>query len=831
MWVDKMCPHYKVEFDTSVEAIMNVAESELVERGDRNVHWLAVPSLREMWLEERHRMKGLLPATEDFLSAHNAFASFTTPTSEASKQVPHFSLSKPKGSSPSAKAASRGISNLYSSADLARIHTNAIRSIISRHGNKIKVINDNLKEKRCKNISDLDEEGTMFVLDALGKQFPGLESQPFTQGSFSSEASNKSLCFNSTHNNEAVSYTDQFLDINSDSFFDFTQNEMEFGKLVDSDAFAVETYCSKPQSHADEEDEENIEDSKETEESLINDINTLKTRQFAWEKDNGDVHGFTIDYISHSNDDDDDDDESNAHSLYAKSCDADMHHMAQETTSQFNAGLIEPCWLPPSSSEVALWLLQNHRKKSIISDIDSKAMKNSVGGGTFGSQVVEEVNWHKQSQEIRTKDSYVEENLGSRILKDPASTQNKISKLRPNEYKHYKKNIAPRTLSDSQTSFSGRTQNNGKNSVFTGDPLDVIRNQGGRIHIQGKGGFKASGSMVMKRLPLKPQKSLTIMSIEVHVQCRQGKSVLSSSKKIAMTPDPSLDPVYAVSYVFAKDPGGGESIKVYDQGCLYVSPEVDRANAKSTVLGGPKQLRAALPKDVNVEELRDEKRLLQRIASIIQMKDPDILTSWDTIGSGIGYLIERGTSFQTEINGENYAGIDLARLFGRTPSSKVNCNPTLTCSEADNGGRGVIWKGSGLGAEWDDRVGPGAAAASITGRIVLCGWKICGEEVHHPNVSFQPAVVWNLLHIRLPHHDGLILTRWYGADGGRERWRVLKHRLAQARSTISIFDVLDVIGRAGEGAGLSGVEFSQSFPGIRGSQYKVEGGVLGDLVL
>ena len=41
-----------------------------------------------------------------------------------------------------------------------------------------------------------------------------------------------------------------------------------------------------------------------------------------------------------------------------------------------------------------------------------------------------------------------------------------------------------------------------------------------------------------------------------------------------------------------------------------------------------------------------------------------------------------------------------------------------------------------------------------------------------------------------------------------------------------LIDALDIIGRAGEAARLSGVEFSQSFPGIRGSQYKVEGVLL-----
>eukprot|EP00978_Attheya_sp_CCMP212_P005619 scaffold12580_cov55-Attheya_sp.AAC.9 len=87
-------------------------------------------------------------------------------------------------------------------------------------------------------------------------------------------------------------------------------------------------------------------------------------------------------------------------------------------------------------------------------------------------------------------------------------------------------------------------------------------------------------------------------------------------------------------------------------------------------------------------------------------------------------------------------------------------------------------------------------------------------------------MVSTVLNKRIPQHDDLILTRWYGGNKGRERWRVLKHRLEQATANLLLFDTLDVTGRAGEAARLSGVEFSQSFPGIRGSQYKVEGVLL-----
>jgi len=79
---------------------------------------------------------------------------------------------------------------------------------------------------------------------------------------------------------------------------------------------------------------------------------------------------------------------------------------------------------------------------------------------------------------------------------------------------------------------------------------------------------------------------------------------------------------------------------------------------------------------------------------------------------------------------------------------------------------------------------------------------------------------------RIPHHDNLKLAQWYGHDSGRERWRVIHHRLTQSVACLQLFDALDIIGRSGEAARLSGVEFSQSFPGIRGSQYKVEGVLL-----
>lgn len=105
-------------------------------------------------------------------------------------------------------------------------------------------------------------------------------------------------------------------------------------------------------------------------------------------------------------------------------------------------------------------------------------------------------------------------------------------------------------------------------------------------------------------------------------------------------------------------------------------------------------------------------------------------------------------------------------------------------------------------------------------------WKICSEECKHPNASYQPAIVSAVLDKRIPFHDDLLLTRWYSMQNGLQRWRVIEYRLLQAMSNVLLLDELDVLGRAGEAARLSGVEFSQSLPGIRGSQYKVEGVLL-----
>lgn len=128
-----------------------------------------------------------------------------------------------------------------------------------------------------------------------------------------------------------------------------------------------------------------------------------------------------------------------------------------------------------------------------------------------------------------------------------------------------------------------------------------------------------------------------------------------------------------------------------------------------------------------VEMLGSERQLLLRLASIVKYKDPDALISWDTQGGGLGYLIERGVALAkvpTAATNEDDDGndapkrgkeIDMVKLLGRIirKSTIPSSLPSLPIEQQESEQNGFEWSGSGLGSDWDERVGAGAAAASI----------------------------------------------------------------------------------------------------------------------
>lgn len=531
---------------------------------------------------------------------------------------------------------------------------------------------------------------------------------------------------------------------------------------------------------------------------------------------------------------------------------------------------VQPTQLPPTRRKIRAWsrklILPSGGQQKVqtvgaeakvappILEIDSNSRKIvAFGGANKGDQVevanapnqIEEAVWEaSQSWQL----SMTQQHLGD------DSNDHQTEKNDDNERSVGDKSRLVESISGSNTQSNSQS-----NSVCAlGDPLEGIGAQGGKIHVQGGGTLKAR-TKATQRTPTTNENTkpvsrasvvvdsatapISFMSVEIHVQCRTGISRLDS-KRISMVADSNKDKIFAIVYVYGIDPGGGESLQILERCCLFV--KFQQEDSERSVLA--KSIEASMPRSnlgmtakLHVECLESEKKLLLRFSSLVKTKDPDMLLSWDPQSAGLGYMIERALVLNNGDASASQQGphpsssstnkkgtIDLIRLLGRTrlatplplrdeidPKSLIGFNEE---------GKDKKFTGSGLGVDWDEKVGAGAAAASITGRLVFAGWKIVAEEVKHPNYSYLPAVVAAVLNKRLPCHDDLVLTNWYSSKS--ERWRVLHHRLNQAMATLLLFDALDIIGRAGEAARLSGVEFSQSFPGIRGSQYKVEGVLL-----
>jgi hypothetical protein len=308
-------------------------------------------------------------------------------------------------------------------------------------------------------------------------------------------------------------------------------------------------------------------------------------------------------------------------------------------------------------------------------------------------------------------------------------------------------------LGSSQTLSKTPTSSNCFDSPSV--PLQGMGNQGGRMYLEGGGQLKAKTrpsqgllsvpaltSLTQQGTPSSPYLAnpISLMSIEIHVQCRIGGT---DSRRLAMTPSADRDRVVAVVYIFARDPGGGESLQVLERGCVFVPSERELLATSAHALG--ESIRSSLPTEVlgyaspiAIDCVQDEQRLLLRLGSIVRRKDPDFLFSWDTQASGIGYLVERGSTLGTDGPSSGHsksqpnAGIDMARLLGRTPTSLsshlstaglFNCVDDSKSSFAGEQGSEKndenVWRGSRLGAAWDDRVGAGAAAASIVRRYSI----------------------------------------------------------------------------------------------------------------
>jgi hypothetical protein len=438
---------------------------------------------------------------------------------------------------------------------------------------------------------------------------------------------------------------------------------------------------------------------------------------------------------------------------------------------------VQPVTLPPTSRQVGGWYKQkfgssaehpNWKENAMNSkkrrrepegdglEIDGNSRKLVPrAGGNMGragdAQGVEEVQWEfsQLTQHLAESQQTPPDACGDAPTDEPQKLESRNALVRSIDSgeapPHESKTMESSSIIQSQSASQNSDQ-----------PLDGIGNQGGRIHVQGGGGLKARTRPSQATTPTKEAQMedgvpnhryedflpspISFMSIEIHVQCRTGASRLDG-QKIAMTPDSSKDKVFAIVYIYGRDPSGGELLQILERGCLFVPLETESANRAVQIA----HIRSSIPRatmgvsgKLSVECLNDEKSMLLRLASIVRMKDPDMLMSWDTQGSGLGYLIERGIAMAKDgrhhddtssvcESGTSSLGLDMARLLGRLPHSKkvdsfamgTPIGKSSTGGEAKVAGQDTLpgddgkWKGSGLGKDWDDSVGAGAAAASI----------------------------------------------------------------------------------------------------------------------
>ena len=978
-----------LEFDCTIDQIMNIRTVITSKGDDDSVQWRAVPSLREIWRQERRRMSLLLPPKDDFLSQ------------AANPATPPFTLNVKQGASvPGTRLAVLGMKKLLRvSQGLEQEFDRAMKQIIHRYAEHVLRTDQMFSaRKQCNPLlanvahtqdsSAPDDVDALDALAALGGQF---EQEIDVSGS------------------EAGTGTD-FPSLSQIPDDEYEECAVLFSQRVDRGEHVEESQYEHVEDYIDpttlapyddfEDDEEEYMDEHEFEQALtVLENGIARKESVATVYPPNHSQPKSVDWSkAESSDESGYEDELKPGILNATPRMTRYSGIESTPTStprptpcgpmrtNIAGTLCAPCILPPSRAQVesreatgvmtrCLYQLERHRSTptwlihtSRYMILRENLLVQKLGAPTWGPRwsegkfVIASVvkppsrfeveSWLKKqdrkSNSKRVSMSTVESkhrasvskltgvNLqmddNSRQLTAAPSTSLKRRRVEFNgavqEVEQVEWSTSQPMPSQSQSNSQKDTpskpngvadllskesspeanhqcgnslsvqSNSSNNSESQGSAqaLDGIGQQGGRIYVEGGGGLKTKTKASPKSSSFDSIKAakkksgissldlpnpLTIMSIEIHVQCRTGRAGVHDSKEVAMRPNSEKDKVSAAVYVYARDPGGGETMQFLEKGCVFVPHEAElrgRTFDSSVASNLSKRIEASLPRatmgvssEVTVEAVRDEKQLMLRLASIVRWKDPDMLLSWDTQGSGLGYLIERGCiigkSVDTSTNSpskKTSTEVDMARLLGRIPTAKqakengahnfLSENQSEVYRKDVDKSKGVAdavdnkykWKGSGLGAEWDERVGPGVAAASIVsslirllhscrnrvltlvkvGRLVFSGWKLVAEEVKHPNSSYLPAMVSTVLGKRIPFHDDIRLTEWYAREAGRERWRTIQYRLTQAVASLLMLDGLDIVGRAGEAARLSGVEFSQSFPGIRGSQYKVEGVLL-----
>lgn len=261
--------------------------------------------------------------------------------------------------------------------------------------------------------------------------------------------------------------------------------------------------------------------------------------------------------------------------------------------------------------------------------------------------------------------------------------------------------------------------------------------------------------------PIKHRKTnfskLISLMVEIHVNTRDN-----------LFPDPAKDAIQAIFWHFDKC-NNEYPLDIPDTGIFMIRNE--EINTCNQLIGFP------------IRYFEDEEALIAGLVGLVELIDPDILAGYEVHSTSWGYLIDRC---------DREYGIDLPARLSRVVKKQANKN----------------------GDRWGYTH---ASAFKITGRHMLNIWRILRREVRLGNYSLE-NVVYHVLHLRIPHFDHKLLTKWYQDNNLISS--LLRYYTERLLFETQIVAKLETIEKITEQSRLLGIDFYSIIS--RGSQYKVE---------
>ncbi len=683
-----------LELDVSVEAILNVLSvmTGIEEEDKDTVHWRAVPSLREIWQEERRRMAKLVLPSNDFLSQG-------------------LTLNVKKGAAkPGARLAVQGMRDLVDvTPGLKENFQRVLRDIVGRHDRAIQRVDDYLRKRPTLTPHPKAERVTTFTpsndevledLGALGELFgksspTSLSAATESQEEVSIELLSSQLSQNavplSQHDQRFREFSQSYYDLRQSQMDDCESTEYEMSQRVERgegivtdgpyeelDDFINPQTLLPYDDVGEDEDDDGFGGEDMSEDQLEKELHDLATQPLVHAQD----YFFSLNGSSEPNHDlvesKESWDEFDVNANGAEMEVTRINHSPRNVTKV--PSLMTLRRRPPTRDEVLSrgkatglyamsaenltpeWVrhlyLYNKRKESkyrfdLSSQRDKKYNVQLVRQPPDREAVqqwlkTEQKKIEKTGRSASSRQPLLKEEVASGSQQDEScqklvanvhSLDMSVEEAIVNEAEWIEDESPQPTLTPRTNNFDDTPESA---SATRREVLEGIGNQGGRLFVEGGGELKAKtrpsqmnasrATQTTSTQPYLPS-PVTLMVLEVHVQCRTGRAGVNDSKVISMTPDSDRDKVSAVVYVFGRDPGGGEALETIERGCIFVpvGKEIEILSTKSEkpLESLAASVRRSMPRDVlgvssplSVEAVRDERQLLLRVASIIRLKDP-----------------------------------------------------------------------------------------------------------------------------------------------------------------------------------------------------------------